>query len=73
MSKHDCQHEVDIALMSKGITELVTKTDEIHSTIIGNGKAGLKTEVAVAKASIRRLWVFLSTVLGMLIWVIKSG
>ncbi|MCP4585310.1 hypothetical protein [Pseudoalteromonas sp.] len=77
MASHKCEHEVDLALMIEEVKKLSTKMNEIHETIIGNGRPGLKTDMEVTKSSVKRLWYFLGTmftgVLGMAVWAIKSS
>ena len=63
MMEHECNHEVDFALMSERIGQILSGQDDIRSTqreikgiIFGNGKHGLKTEITRNRDAIKRMW-----------------
>lgn len=59
MTEHSCNHEVDLALLQQNTKEIQTDIKTILESITGNGSPGLKTEVALVKQAINRLWAFL--------------
>jgi hypothetical protein len=55
----ECKHEVDFALMQRDIGSIQSDITVIKDAITGNGKPGLKTDVAVHSSQITRLFVWL--------------
>ena len=63
MIEHECLHEVDFAKMSDKIDALLAGQGDVKATlnnldttIRGNGKEGLKTQVALNRQAIKRMW-----------------
>ena len=52
MSEHECKHETDLALMAQSLEAVCTDVKDIKSAIIGNGKEGLNTRVAIIEKNI---------------------
>lgn len=47
MSDHQCLHETDLALMAKSLEGVCIDVKDIKSALMGNGKEGLNTRVAI--------------------------
>ena len=60
MTDHQCVHEVDLAKMAITIESMNGKLDKVVECIDGNGKPGMKTEIALNKQSIKRAWWWLA-------------
>ena len=67
----------DYAVLKNEMRHNNEMTTAILEAVKGNGKAGLATDIAVAKSSIKRAWWWLSSVslaiLAICIWAIKRG
>lgn len=58
MSEHDCQHEVELALMAQTIKNIDKNVEGLCKTIQGKeDKPGLKTKVALLAASVKRIYI----------------
>lgn len=53
MSEHECKHETDLALMARSIKDICIDVKEVKTAIIGNGKEGLNTRVAIIEKQIK--------------------
>ncbi len=73
-----------IIRLEEAMKSLTEKTDgygkdikQIKEAILGNGQAGLKTEMALTKQSVARIWWWLGgismAILGSAAWIIRSG
>jgi len=71
--EHRCLHEADIATMAANIQTIAKDVSAIKSTL----NNGLKTDTALNKASIKRLWWWTGgislSIIGAAIWIIRSG
>jgi len=72
--EHECKHEIDLALMSERIGQILSgqndikKTlDKFDTTLNGNGKEGLKTGISRNGDAIKRQWWVLGIILGGLV------
>jgi len=69
MENHNCIKETEIALIKEHVKSVECKVnsfdeklDRILDVLKGNGKRGLVTEVELLRASLTRLWWFVSVV-----------
>ena len=66
-----------VKALSEKTNEYGEDIKQIKEAIVGNGQTGLKTEMALAKQSIGRIWWWLGgismAIIGSAIWIIKSG
>lgn len=66
-----------IALIQRDTAENIRITREILKCLKGNGSMGLKTQIALNKASLTKAWWWLSgislTLLGIAGWVIRTS
>ena len=69
MMEHDCKHEVDLALMSQKIDQILinqtatdARQDVVNKMIFGNGASGIKTQIARNSDAIKRMWWAVSIV-----------
>ena len=76
MAEHECIHEVDFAKMSDKIDALLSGQGDVKetlhnldTTIRGNGKEGLKTQVALNRQSLNRIW----WVIGVMVTIFGGG
>lgn len=53
---HECQHEIELARTQQWREDMTQKIDSLVEAVVGNGKPGLKTDMAVQKQDIGRLW-----------------
>ena len=63
MTDHECIHEIDwvkvidkIDALLAGQGDVKATLNNLDTTIRGNGKQGLKTQVALNKQAIKRMW-----------------
>ena len=59
-SEPQCKHEVDLALMAKSLELNTQATTKILDILEGNGKPGVKTEIAVQKSHTTRIYLWLA-------------
>jgi len=64
MEDHHCQHEIDLALLAKDMSDVKEDTREILKIIKGDNGQGLVTKVAVNRSAIVRLWWFDALIVG---------
>lgn len=75
---HECQHEVDLALIQKSLEENTEATKEILITIKGdNDSPGLVGKQALLQQSMARIWWWLGGIslggLGLVFYIIKKA
>lgn len=61
---NDCKYEIEIALLGSKMDTLIESHEKLTGLIIGNGVPGIKTEIAIAKESISRLWAAVGALFG---------
>ena len=54
MGEHICQHEGDIAIIKQSMEQNTATTEKIFDLLNGNGRPGIKTEIALLKQSDNR-------------------
>ena len=60
---HQCTKETEIALLSQSQDNVEKKINDIHKSIVGNGRPGLKADMDMAKGAIKFLQIMLSVVI----------
>ena len=74
---HKCLHEVDLASMAMTLEIINKKMDKVVKCIDGNGGPGMKTEIALQKQAIGRIWWWLGGVslgiMGIAFFCIRTG
>jgi hypothetical protein len=58
----ECKHEIDFALIHKDIGLIQADIATIKDAIIGNGKPGIKTDIALLKSHSLRLYSWLAII-----------
>ena len=56
---HNCIQETSIALIQEAVPRLEGKIDKLIEHIVGNGKVGLTTRIALLEQSDKRKWWWL--------------
>lgn len=58
MTYHDCHQETEIALLKQSMETNNLLTKEIHNSVVGNGRIGIKTQVELLRQGQKRIyWV----------------
>ena len=69
---HECKHEVDLALMSQHIQQILKGLQEIKGWYIGNGKEGIPTQISKIKTKLNVQWALFLAVFGLIAWVLRA-
>ena len=69
---HTCQHEVDLALMSQHIQQILKLQEEIKGLVFGNGKEGLRVQISKLKTKLNIQWALFIGVFGLIGWVLRT-
>ena len=77
MTDHTCHKEAEIAVIQEKVENIEEMTGQILSSLNGNGKPGIKTEIEVIKGKVAfnryLLGITIASVGGAVTWIIRSA
>ena len=72
-----CKFEGEIKVLIEKVSAVKDDTAHIKKIIDGNGEPGLKTQTALNKQSLKRLWgvvgALLTGLIGFAFWIFRGG